>query len=333
MKQPTIRDVAARAGVSKSLVSLVMQGSPRVSDESRASVLAAADELGYRPNAAARSLVRQRSGVIGCILADLHNPFFADVADGIEEAAMAAGYRALLSSGFLDPDRETVAVDTLLRLRVDGLIMLGMMMEVEEVLEAAHRVPTVLVGKRTDSVHLDSVRDDDRAGAEAVVDHLVELGHRDIAHIHAGEAAGALGRRDGYERAMQRHGLDAHIRLIPGAFTETGGYAAMSGVAASGDLPTAVFVANDFAAVGALDAIEDAGFVVPEHVSVVGYDNLSLAQLHRISLTTVDQPRAEMGRIAVRSLLERLAEGRTGARHTVVSPRLVVRDTTGAPRR
>lgn len=332
MKQPTIRDVAARAGVSKSLVSLVMQGSPRVSEESRGAVLAAAGELGYRPNAAARSLVRQRSGVIGCILADLHNPFFADVADGIEEAAVLAGYRALLSSGFLDPDREAVAVDTLLRLRVDGLIMLGMMMDVEEVFEAAHRVPTVLVGKRTDSAHLDSVRDDDRAGAEAVVDHLVELGHRDIAHIHAGEAAGAIGRREGYERAMRRHGLEARIRLIPGAFTETGGYSAMLDAVAAGDPPTAVFVANDFAAVGALDAIEEAGLAVPGDVSVVGYDNLSLAHLHRISLTTVDQPRAEMGRIAVRLLLERLSEGRTEAHHTVVSPRLVVRETSGAPR-
>lgn len=332
MKQPTILDVAARAGVSKSLVSLVMQDSPRVSDQSREAVLAAARELGYRPNAAARSLVRQRSGIVGCILADLHNPFYADVADGIEERAVAAGYRALLSSGFLDPDREGLAVDTLLRLRVDGMILLGMMMDVDVIVAAANRVATVLIGKQTDSAHLDSVRDDDRAGAEAVVDHLVDLGHRDIAHIHAGAGAGAGGRREGYERAMRRHGLAGSVRLVRGTFTEAGGYAAMKELTAGADLPSAVFVANDLAAVGALDAAEDAGLIVPDDISIVGYDNLSMAGLHRISLTTVDQPRAEMGRIAVRLLLERLDEGRREARHVVVAPRLVVRATTGPQR-
>lgn len=329
MKQPTIIDVAARAGVSKSLVSLVMQGSDRVSDESREAVLTAARELGYRPNAAARSLVRQRSGIVGCILADLHNPFFADVADGIEERAVAAGYRALLSSGFLDPEREGLAMDTLLRLRVDGLIMLGMMMDVNEILDAAGRVATVLIGKRSDSTFLDSVTDDDESGAEAVVDHLVELGHRDIAHIHAGEGAGAQARRDGYERAMRHHGLAGRTRLVHGTFTEAGGYAAMKGLVSGPELPTAVFVANDLAAVGALDAAEDAGLVVPDDMSIVGYDNLSMAGLHRISLTTVDQPRSEMGRIAVGLLLERLDEGRREPRHVVVAPRLVVRATTG----
>lgn len=329
MKQPTILDVAARAGVSKSLVSLVMQGSDRVSDESRDAVLDAAKELGYRPNAAARSLVRQRSGVVGCILSDLHNPFFADVADGIEERAVAAGYRALLSSGFLDPERERLALDTLLRLRVDGLIMLGTMMDVTEIIEAANRVATVLIARRTDSMLLDSVTDDDEAGAQDVVHHLVELGHRDIAHIHAGGGAGAQGRRDGYERGMLRHGLTERTRLVDGTYTEAGGYAAMKGLIGGPDLPTAVFAANDLAAVGALDAAEEAGLVVPDDISIVGYDNLSLAGLHRISLTTVDQPRAEMGRIAVGLLLERLDEGRREARHVVVAPRLVVRATTG----
>jgi len=333
MNQPTILDVAARAGVSKSLVSLVMQGSPRVSDESRAAVLEAAAELGYRPNAVARSLVRRRSGTVGCILADLHNPFYADVADGIEEGAVAAGYRALLSSSFLDARREAVAVDTLLRLRVDGLILLGTMNEVQDITEAVQHVPTVLIGRKTDSPGLDSVCDDDATGAEAIVAHLVELGHRRIAHIHAASAAGSRGRRDGYERAMRRHGLEDHIRLVEGAFTEAGGHAAMKEIIATEDPPTAVFVANDFAAVGALDAIDESGLAVPGDISIAGYDNVSLARIGRISLTTVDQPRAEMGEIAVRLLLERLEGGRNEARHIVVAPHLVVRSTTGPPLR
>ena len=124
MRQPTILDVAKRAGVSKSLVSLVMREPDRVSAAGRATVLAAAEELGYRPNAVARSLVRRRTNVIGVIVADLHNPFYADVADGIEEAASLSGYRAMLSSGFRDPKREGGAIETMLELRVDSLIML-----------------------------------------------------------------------------------------------------------------------------------------------------------------------------------------------------------------
>ena len=155
MRHPTILDVAERAGVSKSLVSLVMRGSPRVSEVRRAAVLKAADELGYRPNAVARSLVRKRSGVLGCILSDLHNPFFADVADGIEEGAVAHGYRALLSSGFLDPDREAVALETLLELRVDGLLMIGTLTSTRSLEAASSSVPVVLVGAATRSTVVD----------------------------------------------------------------------------------------------------------------------------------------------------------------------------------
>lgn len=332
MKQPTIIDVAERAGVSKSLVSLVLQGSPRVSDESREAVLQAAGELGYRPNAVARSLVRQQTGVLGCVLSDLHNPFFADVTDGIEEEAVSEGYRALLTSGFLDAERESMAVETLLQLRVDGLIMLGAMSEVAAIEEATAPVPTVVFGRESDSTTLDSVLDDDVAGAHAVVDHLVELGHRRIVHIHAGTASGAEGRRRGYEQAMEHHGLGDHTRSVEGAFTDTAGEAAMSHLIASGDLPTAVFVANDLAALGALQAIDEAGLSVPGDLSVAGYDNLSFAGLERIALTTVNQPRAEMGRTAVGLVLERIRGDRTEARHVVVKPELVVRATTGMPR-
>jgi DNA-binding LacI/PurR family transcriptional regulator len=151
MRHPTILDVAERAGVSKSLVSLVMRGSSRVSEARRKAVLEAAEELGYRPNAVARSLVRKRSGVLGCILSDLHNPFFADVADGIEEGAVTHGYRALLSSGFLDESREASAIETLLQLRVDGLLMIGTLTSMKDLERAAASVPIVVVAAATRS--------------------------------------------------------------------------------------------------------------------------------------------------------------------------------------
>ncbi len=331
LKQPTILDVAERAGVSKSLVSLVMRKPDRVSDASRRAVLAAAEELGYRPNAVARSLVQRRSNVIGIILSDLHNPFFADVADGIEEAAALQGYRALLSSGYLDPEREQAAIEMMLELRVEGLIMLGSMMKVAKIERVATSVPVTLLGRHTRSKTLDSVGVDDSAGAQEIVDYLVELGHRKIVHIQAGSAAGAPRRRAGYEKAMRRHNLDEHIRLVKGDFTESGGAKAMKEILEGGDLPTAVFAPNDFAALGAMEAIDAANLAIPGDISLVGYDNLALAGLPRIALTTIGQPRTDLGREAVHLVLERIDGDRESARHVVVRPSLVARSTTGPP--
>ncbi|MEA2001559.1 MAG: LacI family DNA-binding transcriptional regulator [Actinomycetota bacterium] len=331
MKQPTILDVAERAGVSKSLVSLAMREPDRVSDASRRAVLVAAEELGYRPNAVARSLVQRRSNVIGVILSDLHNPFFADVADGIEEAAAPQGYRALLSSGYLDPKREQAAIEMMLEMRVDGLIMLGSMMQIAKIEKVAASLPVTLLGRHTRSKALDSVGVDDSAGAQKLVDHLVELGHSKIVHIHAGSAAGAPRRRAGYEKTMRRYNLDADIRLVKGDFTESGGAKAMNEILESGDLPTAVFAPNDFAALGAMEAIDAAGLSIPGDMSLVGYDNLALAGLPRIGLTTIGQPRTDLGREAVHLVTERLDGDRVSARHVVVSPSLVTRSTTGPP--
>jgi DNA-binding LacI/PurR family transcriptional regulator len=330
--RPTIVDVARRAGVSKSLVSLVMRGSPRVSDERRRAVERAARELGYRPNAVARSLVRRSSGVFGCIVSDLHNPFFADIADGIEEAAVRSGYRALLSAGFLDAGREAGAVETMLELQAEGLIMLGPMMGMARVEATARHIPLVVVGHKTRAMGLDSVRNDDEAGAAVAVDHLVELGHERIAHIHAGRAGGAPGRRRGYEQAMARHGLSAHVRSERGAFTVEGGQRAMQRLIDGDELPTAVFVANDFAALGALEALDSAGLAVPGDISVVGYDDIVIARSTRVALTTVAQPALEMGRTAVDLLVERVTQDRTAPRHIVMVPHLVVRGTTAPPR-
>lgn len=309
-----------------------MRNAPNVSDERRAAVLAAAEELGYRPNAAARSLVRQRSGVFGVVLSDLHNPFFADVADGIEERARAEGYKALLSSGFLDAGREASAVETMLQLRVDGLILLGNVGEVERFETEAKTVPIVTVSKESVSDRIDSVGDDDRLGAGMLVDHLVGLGHRRIAYISAGTAGGGPGRRAGYEAAMRSKRLAGEIRIVDGAFTHDGGRAGMRTLIESGELPTAVMGPNDFAAIGALEVADAAGLDVPGDISITGYDNSHLARLRRIDLTTIAQPAAELGRTAVALLLERIDEGRKQRRHVVLAPKLVVGTTTGPPR-
>jgi len=333
MKHPTILDVAGEAGVSKSLVSLVMRGSDRVSPASRKAVLEAAKKLGYRPNAAARTMVRQRSSVVGVMVSNLHNPFFAEVIDGIYMAVADGGYQAILTTGNRVPQRERIAVATLLEMRVDGLILAGPLVGMECAIEASQAVPTVVVGKATRAATVDSVTNNDRSGGAMIVDHLVQLGHRRIAHIDGGVGAGARPRRTGYTRAMESHGLEDEIRSIPGNFTEEGGAAGMLSLLADGDRPTAVFVANDLAAIGVLEVLDAEGLDVPGDISIVGYDNAAVAASHRLGLTTVDQPRHDMGRMAAELVLDRLGEDRAKARHVVLAPKLVIRESTGPPSR
>jgi DNA-binding LacI/PurR family transcriptional regulator len=331
MKQPTILDVAREAGVSKSLVSLVMRGSDRVGASSREAVLVAVDKLGYRPNAAARTMVRQRSYVIGVMLSDLHNPFYADVIDGIDMAATDAGYRSILTTGNRVAERERMAVTTLLEMRVDGLIMVSPVVSRDCAIGASRSVPTVVVGKATRAPTVDSVTNDDRLGATMVVDHLVDLGHSRIAHIDGGVGAGSQPRRTGYKRSMQNHGLEAEIRAVHGGFTEEGGSAGMRSLLVDGPRPTAVFVANDLAAIGVLEVLAGEGLSVPRDISVVGYDNTALAASHRLGLTTIDQPRHDMGRMAAGLILTKIDQDSAPANHAVLSPKLVVRESTAPP--
>jgi DNA-binding LacI/PurR family transcriptional regulator len=186
----------------------------------------------------------------------------------------------------------------------------------------------VLVARTSRWSSVDSVANDDRAGARLAVEHLVSLGHRRIAHVDGGDGAGAQARRSGFLEAMSSKGLATSAIVVRGDYTETGGASGIDRLLARGRPPTAVFVANDLAAVGALHALERQGLQVPEQVSVVGYDNTALAALGHINLTTIDQPRRELGATAVRLLLERLENGRQRARHVVLPPSLVIRGTT-----
>src|SRR5262245_11267190 len=192
--KPTIRNVAARAGMSKSLVSLVMRGSPNVSERRRRAVLKAARELGYRPNAVARSLVEGRTRLIGALVADLHNPFFAEFLDGLQESLHGGGLRMLVGSGRWDPTFEAEAVEAFLEMRVDGLVLLSVVPPALG--EAAANVPVVVVGEH-DVAGVDIVVDDDELGARLAVEHLVRLGHRRIAHIEGAPTTTARYRRAG----------------------------------------------------------------------------------------------------------------------------------------
>ncbi|MFB9926408.1 LacI family DNA-binding transcriptional regulator [Amycolatopsis halotolerans] len=328
MGKPTMEDVAARAGVSRALVSLVMRNAPNVSAQRRAAVRKAADELGYSPHVMARSLASRTSTVLGVMVNDLRNAFFADVVEGLDAAAQAAGFDLILNTGGRIPSREGAALRSLLSFRPAGVVLLSPVVPAAAIEAAARQCPVVLVSRTSRLSTVDTVNDDGEAGAALAVEHLVQLGHRRIAHLDGGGAAGAAARRRGFRQAMRAHGLEPIV--VRSEHTDTAGEKAVQELLSSySPAPTALLAGNDFNAVGAISALEEHGLRVPEDVSVVGYDNTSLASLRHISLTTVDQPRTEMARLAFDALLERVRGERTEPVRHLLHPSLVVRETTG----
>ena len=329
--KPTILDVAERANVSKSLVSMVIRGDDRVSPGRREAVVRAISDLDYRPNAMARGLVQRRTRIIGVVVSDLRNPFNGDVVSGILNEAAGLGYRALINTSDRRQDLERDAIESFLELQVDGLVLATSRIDDDAIEHAASAVPVVVLGRQTSDEVTDSLTGDNEIGAELAVNHCVELGHRAIAHIGGGESMAARMRRKGYMRAMGRHGLTDHMTIVDGDFTEPGGYRGGQALLKQQLVPTAVFAANDLCAIGVLNALEEAGLEIPRDVSLVGYDNTSLAALRHVSLTSIHQPGEDMGRKAMELLFERIHERRTQARHNTVAPSLVVRSTSGPP--
>ncbi|WP_282785444.1 LacI family DNA-binding transcriptional regulator [Nocardia sp. CC201C] len=333
MTRPTMEDVAARAGVSRALVSLVMRGSPKVSEHRRRAVLDAAKELGYQPHFLARSLASRTSNLVGVMVSDLRNAYFAEVVEGMDAAAQEAGLELILNTGRRSAARERGALESLLSFRPGGIILLSPVLPAAAIREAAQRCPVVLVSRTSNIAGVDTVNDDGETGAGLAVDHLVSLGHRRIVHFDGGAAFAAGPRRKGYTAAMERHGLEPMV--IASEHTDAAGAAAvwkLLNVFSPGTFPTALVCGNDFNAFGAMSALDEAGLRVPEDVSVVGYDNTSLAALRYVSLTTIDQPRTRIGQLAVAALTQRLRDGRTEPLRSRVEPALVVRSTTAPPR-
>ena len=217
---PTLEDVAQVAGVSRALVSLVMRESPRVGAESRKRVIDAAAKLGYRPNLMARNLAARKTMTIGVLLNDLHNPWFAEVTDGIHDAAEQHGYQLILASGRRSAQLESRALDTFLASLVDGVIVAGCRLSAARLDAVAGEVALVSVGRAFLKSGIGSVTTDDADGARLAVEHLYQLGHRRIAHIDGGNGAGAAPRRTGYLRTMRKLGLADKARVVAGDFTE-----------------------------------------------------------------------------------------------------------------
>src|ERR1700712_673030 len=329
VRAATIRTVADRAGVSKSLVSLVLRGSASVSDAKRLAVQQAINELGYRPNAVARQLTERRTNMVGVLLNDLRNPWFVDCLDGLTSVLHAQGLRTLLADGRLDRSKDDALLQGFLELRVDGLILVGSMASSPTIAEAAAAVPTVVAASRDLTLpQIDVVANDDWVGTQLAVEHLIGLGHTRIAHLAGSLGAVADLRRRSYLDTMQRPGLAAELVIEGSDMTEEGGYRAAVRLLSRPNRPTAIFAVNDITCVGAMSAAQELGFRVPTDVSLVGYDNTSLAQIRHLWLTSVDNASVEVGQLAASALLRRIADPTAAATEQLLRPSLKIRGST-----
>jgi len=335
-RRPTIRDVAARAGVSTASASLVLRKAHGVSDETRRRVEKAIVELGYRPLASARAM-RGKTFAIGVMISDIQNPFFADLLDGIVESISDTGYDPLIGPGGTSASSQFRVVQSLLDRQMDGIILIAPVIDRARIEWIAKETPLVVVGRHGPADTYDTVAGDDIRGSRLIVDHLVELGHERISYlVHSGidpadDRRPEAVRERGYVQAMEAHGLGPFIDVIRSEWNFEGGRRAAEEIGHRRTLPTAVHAGADVAAFGLMDGLATRGIPVPRMISVAGYDNTSAAAMGALSLTSVDQSGHEMGETAARLLLERV-EGRTEARHTRSVPHLVIRTSTGEAR-
>ena len=328
-RPPTIIDVATRAGVSKSLVSMVMRDDPGVSDTRRAAVLAAAAELGYRPNRAAAILAGTRTRTIGVVVDDFRNPWYVPMLDGVREALAPHGLRLTLADTRANAHLDSSPFDDLVSLRVDGVVLAA---EGFPDLVVPADTPVVVAGERTEVPGgLDVVASDEAAGGRLAADHLIGLGHRRIVHV-TGSGGPAAVRRAATVARMAESGIEPLVVGAGPTSEQTGYQATRRALEERPDL-TAVFAANDVMAMGAIAAVLEAGLRVPEDVSVVGNDETPLAASPLLRLTTVDPHNDEVGRLAAARLVELIgAAERPEPTRALVPPSLVVRSTTAPPR-
>ncbi len=330
VRRPRLEDVAAAVEVSTATVSLVLRGIAGPSPATRDRVLEAAARLGYRPDRAASALASRRSRLIGVVM-DVSNPFHTQLIEDVHAAAQDHSYNLVLSAVTRSQD-EKRAVETLLDSRCEGLVLLGSNLPIHRLEALGAQLPVVVVGRPVSADDVDDVRTDDHAGLEQAVAHLVELGHRNVAYVDGGRGDVPTLRRRAYRSAMRRHRLADRMRVLDGGETEAAGGQAAPVLLRAEPAVTAVVTFNDRAAVGLIDALIRCGVDVPGRISVVGYDDSTVARLAHINLTTVSQNTHQLTEHAMTALIERLENHRTDKHEVVVPPRLVIRGTTAPPR-
>jgi LacI family transcriptional regulator len=325
----TIADIGRELGLSAMTVSRALNGSPDVNEETRQRVLSQAARVKYRPNRWARSLVTQKSRVIGIVVPDISHSFFSEITRAVQQTLEPHGYALMLCHTDGDVRREEAAIDMLLGSRVDGLIVASQRAEADPGMFTGLRTPFVLLDRSFGSMDCACARTDDVQVGELATQHLVDLGHRRIAHLRGCDVSAGRLRFEGFRRAMQRNGLaidDAYV--VDGGFRFEGGRAGMARLLGLEFRPTAVFAANDPSAIGAIQACRDAGLRVPQDVSVIGAGAVEGPLTPLPFLTTVDWSREALGREAAELLLAAMDDEPPPAREFIAQPMLVRRQST-----
>ena len=327
----TIREVAERAGVSYATVSHVINNTRVVSPETRQRVLAAMAELNYRPNALARSLRQGKTNTLGLVLPDSANPFFAEISRSIEDKAFNKGYSVFLCNTELDTERELFYVDVLSKKQVDGIIFVAAGDQTDSLdFLVREGMPVVMIDRNVPNVQVDAVLPDHRLGGFLATQHLLKLGHTRIACIAGPSSITPSAERiTGYRNALEQANIPYDEKLvIRGDYHAQSGMDITSSILMMDPRPTAIFALNDLMALGALRAAAEAGCSVPKDLAVVGYDNLELSQYTNPPLTTIAQPKKEIGVQAVNLLVERIAQKNRPPSRVVLPPELIVRRST-----
>jgi len=331
----TLEDVAREADVSVSTVSRALNDSEKVHPDTKAHVKAVAEELGYRPSRVARRLrlTDGKASLLGLVIPDIQNPFFADVTRGVEDVAQTNDYGLLLSNSDEDAEKQRLALDILRTEDVDGVIVPPVSTDDPAVMQLIEDgIAVVCVDRRLRDARVDTILSDNRQGAYEAVSHLIDLGHERIGFIGGIPHISTLTeRREGYEQALRDHGLPVDPTLIlEGDVRRERGKVFAEQLLSLERPPTALFTGNNLTTLGALAALNENGVSVPDEMAVVGYDDVPWPMALNPPPTVVDQPGYEMGRRAADILLERLRAPNRSSTTVTLQPKLIVRRSCGA---
>lgn len=327
-KKITIKDVSVAAGVSTATVSRVLAGLNEVSEAARQRVLETAKALNYQPNRNARNLRKRTTSKIGVIISDIQNPFFGSVVRGIEKNTIKGDYTLILGNSDEEPERERKLINMLLEEGVAGIILAPTCADAGSYKPLfLAGTPFVVIDRRLPQPDVDMVLVDGAAGARIAVDYLVELGHKKIGFVGGLKHLSVMhAREQGYLEALQKHNLPVRENyLCQGNNRQDGGYVAVGELLVQEDPPSAVLIANNLMTLGGLQAIHEHGYEIPEHISVVGFDDMDWAPSLRPPLTVVAQPAYEMGEKAAAILLERIQSPGFAHQTVVLNTSLVIR--------
>jgi len=326
----TIKDVARESGVNTSTVSRALNNTYGVNDETRKHVMEVATRLNYRTNQVARGLVTGRLHTIGLVVSDIRNPFFAEVARGAEDAAHRAGHDLVLCNSDLKAEKQMGYFDSLLAKRVDGIVMnsVAALSHAQQDQLWAAGVPIVLLNRSSVYRRFSSVLGDNLQGGEIAGNYLIDLGHTKVGHITGPRAHGNLAdRAKGFLKAFHDRGLP-EPEVIYGEHTFAGGYESANRLLGPDRKITAVFAGNDVLAFGCIRTAIEKGIRVPDDLSIIGFDNVEISQITSPPLTTIDQPKYEIGKAAIEMLLNMMAQdGIRESEHRVIGVRLIERQS------